>query len=233
MAEALFPIRVLIVDDHGLVRQGVRSFLETQADILVVGEAGSGEEAIAFCARQAPDVILMDLVMRGMDGAQATLRIKEIAPRSQVIILTSFLDDERVLPAVRSGALSYLLKDVSSDDLLHAIRKAAQGEAVLHPQVTALIVRALRENSSGHSSSESGPHTTLSERELEVLHLIAQGQSNSEMAEHLFISEKTVKSHVSSILSKLSLSDRTQAAVYAWRHGLMASDQSRGGISRS
>jgi NarL family two-component system response regulator LiaR len=209
-------ITTLIVDDHSMVRQGVRVFLETQQDLLVVGEAGSGEEAIRLCAQHFPDVVLMDLMMPGMDGATATRQIKVISPRTQVIILTSFLDHEHVLPAMRSGALSYLLKDVGADELLRAIRLASRGESVLHPNVTSLVVQALRTERA--PESVSGP--VLSERELEVLHLVADGLTNLEIADRLVISEKTVKSHVSNILGKLDLSDRTQAAVYAWRQGL-------------
>jgi NarL family two-component system response regulator LiaR len=212
-------ISVLIVDDHAVVRQGVRSFLETQPDIEVVGEASSGEEAVALAASKNPAVILMDLVMPGMNGVEATRQIKQLLPRTQIIILTSFLDDENVLPAVRSGALSYLLKDVTGDELLGAICKAARGEAVLHSQVTGMIVHALQQR------EEKLPAHDLSERELEVLRLIADGLNNAEIAGRLFISEKTVKSHVSNILGKLHVSDRTQAAAYAWRNGLMQTEK--------
>lgn len=214
-------ISVLIADDHFVVRQGVRAFLETQPDIEVVGEAADGEAAVQLATLHRPAVILMDLVMPKMDGVEATRRIKAILPATQVIILTSFLDSEYVLPAVRSGALSYLLKDVSSEELLRAIQSAARGEAVLHPQVTSRIVHALQD-----SDASAAPRyaQTLSERESEVLRLVAQGLANHDIAGQLFISEKTVKSHVSSILAKLEVSDRTQAAVYAWRHGLMRDD---------
>lgn len=214
-------IKVLIVDDHTVVRQGVRAFLETQPDIVVVDEAASGSEAIQSCAEHTPDVVLMDLIMPEMNGVEATQRIKQEHPQIQVIILTSFLEDEHILPALRSGALSYLLKDVSADELSKAIRKAAQREAVLHPQVTGLMVQALH-NSSPESAN---PLADLSEREEEVLRLIANGLSNADIAQRLVISEKTVKSHVSSILSKLNLTDRTQVAVYAWRTGVMQSDK--------
>jgi NarL family two-component system response regulator LiaR len=212
-------ISVLIVDDHAVVRQGVRSFLETQPDIEVVGQAGSGEEALVLAVSKNPAVILMDLVMPGMSGVEATRQIKQLLPRTQIIILTSFLDDENVLPAVRSGALSYLLKDVTGAELLEAIRKAARGEGVLHSQVTGMIVQALQQRETKH------PAHDLSERELEVLRLIADGLNNAEIAVRLFISEKTVKSHVSNILGKLHVSDRTQAAAYAWRNGLMQTEK--------
>jgi NarL family two-component system response regulator LiaR len=214
-------IRVLIVDDHTIVRQGVRAFLETQPDIVVVSEAASGAEAVRACAEHAPDVVLMDLIMPEINGVEATRQIKQENPKTQVIILTSYLEDEHILPALRSGALSYLLKDVSADELSKAIRKAARREAVLHPQVTGLMVQAL------HNSSppQANPLVDLSEREVEVLHLIANGLSNADIAERLVISEKTVKSHVSNILSKLDLTDRTQVAVYAWRTGIMQPDK--------
>ena len=214
-------ISIVIVDDHSLVRQGVRAFLETQDGIEVVGEAENGEAGVQIVAQLRPDVVLMDLVMPVLNGVEATRRVKEVSPQTQVIILTSFLESEHVLPAVRSGALSYLLKDVSSEELLDAIRKAARGEAVLHPQVTSRIVQAIQSTSAPPSSTMPDSAAALSERELEVLHLVAQGLANHEIATRLFISEKTVKSHVSSILAKLEVSDRTQAAVFAWRHGLI------------
>jgi len=209
-------IRVFIADDHFVVRQGVRALLETQPDIEVVGEAADGKIAVEMATQLRPAVVLMDLVMPVMDGVEATRRIKAVAPSTQVIILTSFLESEYVVPAVRSGALSYLLKDVASSELLEAVRKAARGEAVLHPQVTSRIVAALH-----GGATSSAPEHLLSEREREVLGWIAQGLANHDIAARLFISEKTVKSHVSSILAKLEVSDRTQAAVFAWRHGLM------------
>jgi NarL family two-component system response regulator LiaR len=211
------PVTVLLVDDHSIVRQGVRAYLDTQPDLQVVGEAGSGMEAIRLAAEQAPDVVLMDLVMPGMDGVEATRRLKQASPRSQVIVLTSYHQDEHIFPAIRAGALSYLLKDVGPAELAEAVRKAAHGEAVLHPQVAARVVQELQ----GASRDALNPFTDLSDRELEVLKLIADGASNEQIAEQLVISEKTVKSHVSNILSKLHLADRTQAAVYAWREGLV------------
>ncbi len=216
------PITVLIVDDHAVVRQGIRAFLETQDDIQVVAEAASGEEALACAARHAPDVVLMDLVMPGMDGVQATREIKRISPRSQVIVLTSYHDDEHIFPAIRAGALSYLLKDVAPADLLDAVRRAARGEAVLHPRVAARLMQELRAEERREPADPKPPaFADLTEREIEVLRLIAEGLSNAEIAARLVISERTVKSHVSNILSKLHLADRTQAAVYAWKKGLM------------
>ena len=210
-------ITVLLVDDHQLVRQGVRAFLETQPDITVVGEADSGQAAVTLAEQYAPDVILMDLMMPGMDGVEATRRVKQISPRTQIIVLTSYHQDEHIFPAIRAGALSYVLKDVGPVELANAVRKAAAGEAVLHPRVAARVVQELH----GTRSEGVNPFTELSEREMETLHLIADGLNNSEIAERLTISDKTVKSHVSNILSKLHLADRTQAAVYAWREGVV------------
>jgi NarL family two-component system response regulator LiaR len=211
------PITVLIVDDHKVVRQGVRAFLDTQPDIKVVSETASGSEAVTLVAEHAPDVVLMDLVMPEMDGVEATRLVKQASPRTQVIVLTSYYQDEFIFPAIRAGALSYLLKDAEPTELADAIRKAAYGEAVLHPRVAARVVQEL------HGARQDTPNafTELSDRELEVLRLIADGMNNAEIAEKLIISEKTVKSHVSNILSKLHLADRTQAAVYAWREGVV------------
>lgn len=214
-------ITVLIVDDHQLVRQGVRSFLEKQPDITVVGEAASGEESLRLASALVPDVVMMDLVMPDMDGVETTRRIKQITPESQVIILTSYHDDEHIFPAIRAGALSYILKDVGSGELAEIVRKAARNEAVMHPHVAARVMQELR---AGPRTSEPIP-SELSEREFEVLRLIAEGCANTEIAERLVISEHTVKRHVSNILSKLHLADRTQAAVYAWREGVVDKDR--------
>ena len=210
-------ITVLIVDDHALVRQGVRAFLETQPDIAVLADVGSGAEAIRLAEEQAPDVALMDLVMPEMGGVEATRQLKRASPRTQVIVLTSYHQDEHIFPAIRAGALSYLLKDVSATALADAVRKAAHGEATLHPRVAARLVQELQ----GAPSGAFNPFTELSERELEVLRLVADGASNSVIAERLVISEKTVKSHISNILNKLHVIDRTQAAIYAWREGIV------------
>lgn len=210
-------ITVLLVDDHALVREGVRAFLATQPDISVVAEAGSGEEGVALAAQHIPDVVLMDLVMPGMDGVEATRRVRQVSPRSQVVVLTSYHEDEHIFPALRAGALSYVLKDLSPEELAEAVRKAARGEAVLHPRVAARVIKELQ----GARAEAPNPFTELSERELEVLRLIADGRSNAEIAAKLALSEKTVKGHVSNILSKLHLADRTQAAVLAWREGVM------------
>ena len=214
------PITVLLVDDHALVRQGVRAFLDTQSDITVVAEAASGEEAVHLAVEHAPDVALMDLMMPDMDGVEATRRLTARSPRTKVVVLTSYHDDEHIFPAIRAGALSYVLKEVGPDELAKSVRKAAAGEAVLHPRVAARVVRELH----GARRDEPNAFHDLSDRELEVLKLIAEGLSNAEISNHLFISEKTTKNHVSNILGKLHLADRTQAAVYAWRQGVVRRD---------
>lgn len=215
-------ITILIVDDHKVVRRGVRAFLETQPDLGVVGESESGTAALKLVEEFAPDVVLMDLVMPKMDGVEATRQIKQMSPRTQVIVLTSYHQDEYIFPAIRAGALSYLLKDAEPEELADAVRKAAQGEAVLHPRVAARVVQELH----GARSDTPNAFTELSDRELQVLRLIADGMNNANIAETLIISEKTVKSHVSNILSKLHLADRTQAAVYAWREGVVRASES-------
>lgn len=210
-------ITVLLVDDHAMVRQGVRAFLDTQPDITVVAEAENGEEAIKMAAEHAPDVALMDLIMPGMDGVEATRLLTAKSPRTKVIVLTSYHDDEHVFPAIRAGALSYVLKEIGPSELAEAVRKAANGEATLHPRVASRVVRELH----GARRGEPNVFHDLSNRELEVLKLVAEGLSNKDISAKLFISEKTTKSHVSNILGKLHLADRTQAAVYAWREGVM------------
>jgi len=215
------PITIIIVDDHQLVRQGVRDFLETQSDLMVIGEAGTGDEAVRLAGQYVPDVILMDLVMPGgVDGVEATRQVKNVSPRTQVVVLTSYHEDEHIFPAIRAGALSYILKDIGSTELAEVARKAAQGEAVINPRVAARLVQEVR----GSRDVTPNPFTELTEREMEVLHLIADGLSNARIAEQLVISEKTVKGHVSNILGKLHLADRTQAAVYAWREGIVRRD---------
>ena len=206
------PIAVLIADDHPFVRHGLRTFLETLDDVEVVGEAGNGAEAVEQAARLVPDVVLMDLVMPELDGVGAIRRIQEVAPSTRVIALTSFVDDEKVFPAIKAGAAGYLLKDVRPADLADAVRKASRGEALLAPSVAARLMQEV----SGERPAPAG----LTERELEVLRLIARGMSNKQIAKELVVSEKTVKTHVSNILAKLHLADRTQAALYAVREGL-------------
>jgi NarL family two-component system response regulator LiaR len=210
-------ITVMIVDDHEMVRRGASGYLEAQLDIEVVAEAESGEEAVRLAGEHVPHVVLMDLVMPGMDGVEATRRVKDVSPRSQIIVLTSYHQDEHIFPALQAGAISYLLKDVKAGELVEAIRRAAQGEATLHPRVAARVIQAFR----GGDLDQSSPFTTLTERELDVIKLIARGLTNRKIAEELVISEGTVKGHVSNILSKLHLADRTQAAVYAWQEGIV------------
>ena len=217
MMEPTEPITVMIVDDHAVVRQGIRALLEAEGGFQVVGEVGSGGEAALLAADLAPDVVLMDLVLPEMDGVTATRLIKQRSPRSQVIVLTSYHEDEHIYPAIRAGALSYLLKSVGLDELVGAVRKAAQGEATLHPHVAARLAQELH----GASAGTRWLYDTLSEREREVLGLIATGLTNAQIAERLVISERTVKSHVNNILSKLQVADRTQAAIFAWREGIV------------
>ncbi|HMX25879.1 MAG TPA: response regulator transcription factor, partial [Blastocatellia bacterium] len=185
-------ITLLLVDDHAVVRRGLRAYLETHADIQIAGEAADGAQAVKLCAELVPDVVLLDLVMPGMDGVEAARQIKQVSPRSQLVILTSFHEDTQLLPAIKAGALSYLLKDINSEDLLAAVRKAARGEAVLHPRVALQLMQSFQKQ----EAAPHDPFAELSERELEVLRLIAQGLSNAAIGERLFISEKTVKSHV-------------------------------------
>ena len=214
------PITVMLVDDHALLREGVRDFLEIQDGIVIVAEAGSGEEAVELAAEHAPDVALMDLIMPGMDGVEATRRLGAVSPHTNVVILTSYHDDEHVFPAIRAGALSYVLKEVGQVELAGAVRKAAAGEAVLHPRVAARMMSELH----GARGVEPRVLRGLSGRELDVLRLIAEGLSNAEISHRLYISEKTTKNHVSNVLKKLHLADRTQAAVYAWREGVVRRD---------
>ncbi len=217
MAAPIDLITVMIVDDHEMVRRGACSYLEAQPDISVVAQAGSGEEAVTLAQESVPDVVLMDLVMPGMDGVEATRRVKNASPRTQIIVLTSFHQDEYIFPALQAGAISFLLKDVKASELLEAIRRAARGEATLHPRIAARVIKAFRSLEPG----EATPFTTLTEREMEVLKLIAKGYANDKIAEQLVISVGTVKGHVSNILSKLHLGDRTQAAAYAWQEGIV------------
>ena len=212
------PIRVLLVDDHKIVRQGVRAFLHTLEDIQVIAEAESGAAAVSAANQHQPDVVLMDLELPGeLDGISATRQIRKQRPDTQVIVVTSHHQDEFIFPAVRAGAISYLLKDVEPDELADAIRKAARGEAVIDSRVASRIIKELQ----GIRRNELNPFTELSEREFDVLRLIAAGKSNAEIAETLVIGENTVKTHIGSILRKLHLDDRTQAAVYAWQQGIV------------
>jgi NarL family two-component system response regulator LiaR len=209
-------IGVLVVDDHAVVREGLRTFLELQDGIAVVGEAADGREAIAEAERLRPDVILMDLVMPRLDGVGAMRELRRRLPASRVIVLTSFADDARLLPAIRAGAAGYLLKNAEPKELARAIRAADAGEALLDPAVAARLVNALAEQPGEE------PRERLTRREQEVLELIARGLSNKLIARELGIAEKTVKTHVGHLLAKLGVTDRTQAALYAVRAGLVA-----------
>jgi two-component system, NarL family, response regulator LiaR len=210
-------IRVLIADDHAVVRQGLRTFLELQDDIEVVADVAEGSAAVELTLDRGPDVVLMDLVMPGIGGVDAIKIIREQRPEVRVLVLTSFGEDEQIFPAVRAGAAGYLLKDVEPQELVRAIRAAHEGEALLHPAVAA---RLMEEFSSGHG--HPGAESSLTGREREVLELIGHGLPNKLIARELGIAEKTVKTHVSAILSKLGVTDRTQAALYAVRNGLLS-----------
>jgi two-component system, NarL family, response regulator LiaR len=205
---------VLIADDHPVVRQGLRSFLQLQPDLEIVAEAADGEEAVTRAGDLLPDVVLLDLLMPRVSGIQAIRRIRSASPNTRIIVLTSYADDSKVVPAVRAGAAAYLLKDAEPHELADAIRAVHRGEGLLHPAVTA---RVLQEVAKG---SRSRLREILTERELDVLRLVAQGRSNREIARDLVISEKTVKTHVSNLLAKLHVADRTQAALFAVREGL-------------
>jgi NarL family two-component system response regulator LiaR len=208
-------IRVLIADDHAVVRQGLRAFLEVQDDIDVVGEASDGGDAVKLSEALSPDVVVMDLVMPQMDGVEAIRRIRAAGSAAKVIVLTSFADDQKVFAAVRAGAAGYLLKDVSPRELADAIRTVNRGQALLNPTVAAKLMQEF-----AHESRPAASRS-LTDREMDVLRLIARGRSNKEIALDLGVAEKTVKTHVSSILGKLQLADRTQAALFAVRERLV------------
>jgi two-component system, NarL family, response regulator LiaR len=205
-------IRVVLVDDHAVVREGLRFLLEQQADMEVVGEGKDGAQGVALVTTLLPDVVLLDLLMPKMDGITAVREMKRLTPRTQVIILTSYYEDEQVFGAIKAGAISYLLKDAGPEELVEAVRASARGEGVLHPQVAARVLREMQQHS---------PLQELTARELDVLSLIARGRSNAEIASELVIGEGTVKTHVSNILTKLHLADRTQAAIYALQQRLV------------
>lgn len=208
------PIRVMIVDDHAVVRSGLGAFLMVHDDLELVAEAGSGAEALRLCADRSPDVVLMDLVMPVMDGAETTRAIKAQAPRVQVIALTSFREDDLVQGALRAGAISYLLKNVTADELANAIRAAHAGRSTLAPEATQALIRA--------ATRPPEPDYELTPREREVLALVVQGLNNREIAEQLIVSQSTIKFHVSSILSKLGVGSRTEATALAVQAGLLA-----------
>jgi NarL family two-component system response regulator LiaR len=210
-------IRVLICDDHAMVRQGLQAFLELQDDIEVVGQAADGAEAVALAVSAQPDVILMDLVMPNVDGIEAIRRIRTDNAGAKIIVLTSFAEDDKIFPAIQAGATGYLMKDVSPQDLAKAIRMARDGEPLLHPD----IARRLMSELTGERRRADDGVDKLTPREIEVLRLVAKGRSNKEIALALTLSEKTVKTHVSNILQKLQLADRTQAALFAVRRRLV------------
>jgi DNA-binding NarL/FixJ family response regulator len=217
------PVRLLVVDDHPVVRQGLRTFLDTRPDFEVVGEAGDGETAVAEAARLRPDVILMDLVMPGTDGLEAIGRIRSADPGARILVLTSFASADQVLPALRRGAAGYLLKDAAPAEVEAAIRAVHRGEGMLDPAVTATVLAEVA-RPGGAAPERRGPPDpaidSLTPREREVLGLLGRGMTNAAIARELVVAEKTVKTHVSSILAKLRLADRTQAALYAARLGL-------------
>jgi NarL family two-component system response regulator LiaR len=208
-------IRVLVADDHAIVRKGICALLATEPDIEVVAEAQDGREAMAEAKRVQPDVILMDLVMPDLDGLEATRRITSCQPEVRILVLTSFAGNDKVFPAIKAGALGYLLKDTGPEELVLAIRQVYRGESSLHPSVARKVLRELSDPS--EREPEADP---LTEREREVLQLVARGYSNREISDELAISEATVRTHVSRILTKLNLGSRTQAALYALREGL-------------
>lgn len=208
-------IKVLLVDDHEMVRLGVSAYLAVQDDIEVIAEAENGQIGVEKALELKPDIILMDLVMPVMDGIEATKAILEQWPEAKIIIVTSFIDDEKVYPAINAGAKSYLLKTSSASEIAQAIRDTYRGEGVFEPEVTDKLVNRIQRQ------SQVALHDDLTSREQEVLLLIAQGKSNQEIADELFITLKTVKTHVSNILSKLEVEDRTQATIYAFKHHLV------------
>jgi len=208
-------IRVVFVDDHEMVRIGVSSYLSAQPDIEVVGEADDGKKGVELALELRPDIILMDLVMKEMDGIEATRQIIEQWPEAKVIIVTSFLDDEKVYPALEAGATSYMLKTSKAGEIANAVRATYHGQSVLEPEVTGKMMVKMRQKNT-HL-----PHEDLTSRELEILLLMAEGKTNQDIADELYIALKTVKTHVSNILSKLNVQDRTQAVIYAFKHSLI------------
>jgi NarL family two-component system response regulator LiaR len=209
------PIRILIVDDHAVVREGLRALIETEPDMASAGEAADGVQAVQQVRSLQPDVVLMDLVMPRKGGIEAIAEIKAETPGVRILVLTSFAEDDQVFPAIKAGALGYLLKDSSAEELLQAIRDAHRGEPSMHPTIAYKLMRELQ-----RSSDLPPTESPLTEREVEVLKLVARGLSNQEIADRLVVSERTVRTHVSNILGKLHLANRTQAALYALREGL-------------
>jgi two-component system, NarL family, response regulator LiaR len=211
-------IKVVVVDDHDMVRKGIISYLLTESNISVVGEARSGSEGVKLVNKVKPDIVLMDLLMEDGNGITATKEILSSLPNCKVIIITSYYDDQQVFPALEAGAFSYLLKTASAEEIVFAIHKAVKGETIIEPKVANKMLNRFRHN-------ERKPHDELTEREIDVLKCLGEGMTNQEISEDLFIGIKTVKTHVSNILSKLSVSDRTQAAVYANRNGILKSNK--------
>jgi NarL family two-component system response regulator LiaR len=212
-------IRLLIADDHPIVRKGLRALMEDQPDIQVIGEAADGNQAVEQAREFHPDVILLDLMMPGKDGLYAIGEIKREQPDARILVLTSYFEDDQVFPAIKAGALGYLLKDSSPQELLRAIRDTARGQSALHPAIALKVIREL-----DHPSGLPPTTDPLTARELEVLTLLGQGMSNAEIAARLTIAERTVGTHISNILSKLHLASRTQAALYALKQGLARLD---------
>jgi NarL family two-component system response regulator LiaR len=213
------PVRVLIVDDHAIVRKGIRALLSEAGGFEVVGEADNGQTAVLLAQQAQPDVVLMDLLMPGMDGIEATRQITSRQPKTRILVLTSFAADNKVFPAIKAGALGYLLKDSSPDELVRAIHQVQRGEPSLHPTIARKLLQEIARPVERQPAPEA-----LTARELEVLQLIAQGLSNQEIADRISVSESTVRAHVSRILGKLHLASRTQAALYAVREGLSDAD---------
>lgn len=208
-------IKVVFVDDHEMVRIGVSAYLSAQPDIEVIGEAADGKKGVELALELRPDIILMDLVMKEMDGIEATKQIIEKWPEAKVIIVTSFLDDEKVYPALEAGATSYMLKTSKADEIANAVRATYHGQSVLEPEVTGKMMVKMRQK------QQLLPHEELTTREMEILLLMAEGKTNQDIADELYIALKTVKTHVSNILSKLNVQDRTQAVIYAFKHALI------------
>jgi two-component system, NarL family, response regulator LiaR len=212
------PISIIIVDDHEVVRKGIRAYLESNPEFKVIGEASSGTDALQLVTEYIPDVVLMDLIMPpGIGGVETTREIKKISPRTQVVVLTSFHEDIHIFTALKAGAISYILKDIKMEELGDALQRAAHGEVTFHPLIAARVLHSIR----GEENADEFLYAQLTGRELEILKLIANAMTNSQIAKQLVISEYTVKGYVSNILSKLQLDDRTQAAVYAWQKGIV------------
>ena len=232
------PIRILLVDDHAIVRDGIRSLLKTQPDIEVVGEADNGQAAVSLVGALEPDVVLMDLVMPGMDGIEAIRRIIDGRPESRILVLTSFSAEDKVFAAIKAGAMGYLLKDCDSEELVRAIHQVQRGESSLHPKVARMLLQEMTA-ARGERHREPTPRPKqpavdpLTERELDVLKLVAHGKSNREIADELVVSEGTVRTHVSNILSKLHLASRTQATLFALREGLTSLDDASARLDAS